>query len=61
MLEHKRGKKAGTKFSKDVELVFTQEFDTIKEAIGTEKKLKKYKNKNIIKKIIEDGKINKVN
>lgn len=55
--EHNNGKSKYTKLTKPFALVFSQEFPTISEAIRREYKLKKYKSKVIIEKIIEDGHI----
>jgi len=57
LFEHQLGKVISTKGKRPVKAVFHKEFDTIKQARQTEYKLKKYKNKNIIRQIIKDQKI----
>ncbi len=52
---HKAGYTHSTKRFGDVELVFKQEFDTVQRARHIEKRLKKLKRKDYLKKIIEDG------
>ena len=52
--EHKLGIKSGTRYSKTIELMFSQEFETVSIARKTESKLNRFKNKNIIEKIIAE-------
>ena len=58
--EHHRKNKSGTKYQAVQSIVFTQKFDTYSEARKAEIKLKKFKSKKIIEKIISDGKIIKI-
>lgn len=51
---HKGGFTHSTKRFGELELVFSQEYPTIKEARIIERKLKKLKRKDYIRKIIED-------
>lgn len=55
--EHKKGIKAGTRYSKNIELVFQQEYNSFSDTRKVEHKLKKMKSRKIIEKIIEDGTI----
>lgn len=55
LTEHNSGQSRYTKLTKPFDLVFSQEFPTIKDARDVEHKLKKYKSKVIIEKIIKDG------
>jgi len=52
--EHNRGQTKSTRFSKPYKLVFTQQFDSINQAKKIEYKLKRFKNRKIIDKIIQD-------
>ena len=53
--EHNRGKTLSIKNSLPFEIQFSQKFKTREDAICVEKKLKKWKNKEILKRIIADG------
>ena len=55
--EHYRGKVYTTKRMLPVELVFKQEYSSIKFAENIERKLKDFKSRMIIEKIIQEGKI----
>jgi putative endonuclease len=55
--EHNQGKVRSTKNLRPLNLAFFQEFATLIEARRTELKLKSFKNKLILKKIIQDKKI----
>lgn len=55
--EHQGKYKAGTKYQDIIKVAFYQEFDSYSEARKIENRLKRYKNKKIIEKIISDGKI----
>lgn len=53
--QHKSGHTASTKRMGELKLVFSQKFDTLKEARGIEAKLKRLKRKDYIEKVIKDG------
>jgi len=53
--QHNNGEVTATRNKGPWVVTFNQEFDTIREARQIEYKLKKLKNKNIIKQIIEEG------
>lgn len=53
--EHNKGLTPSTRYLRPVELVFSQEYPTILQARRTEIRLKKYKSRVIIEKIINDG------
>ena len=53
--EHNSGKTKSLKYLLPVELIFNQKFDSLIEARRVEYKLKKFKNRKIIEKIISDG------
>lgn len=53
--QHKSGHTHTTKRMAEANLVFSQEFETIKEARIVEKKIKSWKRKDFIEKIISDG------
>ena len=55
--EHQRGHTASIRYVLPVELVFSQEFDNIQIARSEEYRIKKYKNKEIVERIIQDGRI----
>lgn len=55
--EHNSGNVFVTKHKCPYELVFTQEFDSVSKARQIESKLKKWKRKDFLEKIIADGKI----
>ncbi|MFA7243916.1 MAG: GIY-YIG nuclease family protein [Patescibacteria group bacterium] len=58
--EHRKGLKASTRFSKNPQIVFFQNFETYHQARIIEIKLKSYKSRKVIEKIIKEGKINKL-
>jgi len=58
--EHNIGKTKATKYIRPVLLVFRQEFESLTKARRVERKLKTFKNTEIIKKIINDGIIKSV-
>jgi len=60
LVEHNAGKTKSLKHLTPFELKFSQEFKSKAEAYRVEKKLKKWKNKQIIERIIEDGVIKSV-
>ncbi|MDO8610728.1 MAG: GIY-YIG nuclease family protein [bacterium] len=53
--EHQNGYVRSTKYLRSFEIELVQEYNTIKQAIQIELKLKKLKRKDCIKKIIKDG------
>jgi len=55
--EHNEGKSRYTNFTKPFELVFSQQYPSITDARKIESKLKRFKSKIIIEKIIADGQI----
>ena len=55
--EHSLGKTSGIRYSKNVKLVFNQEFETLQMARNIEYRLKRFKSRKIIEKIISDGEI----
>jgi len=55
--EHKQGNHAGTKYAKRVKLLLAQEYPSNLIARKVEKKLKSFKSRKIIEKIVNDGKI----
>ncbi|EKD56396.1 MAG: hypothetical protein ACD_58C00204G0001 [uncultured bacterium] len=55
--QHQSGHTHSTKRMKDLKLVFSQEFLTLKNARQIEKKIKSWKRKDFIDKIIRDGRI----
>ena len=57
--EHNRGQMRSTKAFCPFELVFKQGFETYAQARGIEARLKKYKRKDFLEKIIRDGRIKK--
>jgi putative endonuclease len=52
---HQGGHTPSTKGFGEIKLVFSQQYNSLKEARIIEKRLKKLKRKDYIKKIIEDG------
>lgn len=54
LVEHNAGKTKSLRFILPVRIVFTQEFKNSRDARRIEIKLKKFKNRNIIEKIIKD-------
>ena len=57
LIQHNNGNVKATKNKKPYKLVFTQGFNSLDAAKKVERKLKGWKRKDFIKKIIEDGKI----
>ena len=57
-VQHKSGTTKSLKGKKPIEIVFTQEFDSISVARKVENKIKRYKSRKIIEKIIKDKVIN---
>jgi putative endonuclease len=55
--EHNKGESKYTKLTKPFSIVFYQEFENIRIARQVEYKIKKYKSRSIIEKVISDGKI----
>ena len=53
--EHNSGRSKYTSFSKPFKLVFSQEFSTQREARSIEYRLKKFKSRKIVEKIIKEG------
>ena len=53
--EHNRGQTKSTKFRKPFLLVLKEEYTTIEEVKYIEKKLKSFKNKKIIDRIVAEG------
>ncbi|MBU1726683.1 MAG: GIY-YIG nuclease family protein [Candidatus Omnitrophica bacterium] len=58
--EHSQGKHHSSKRFPDPQLVFKQEFDSIEMAKKVELRLKSFKRKDFIEKIIKDGVIRKL-
>jgi putative endonuclease len=58
--QHKSKKHHSSKCLTDPEIVFKQKFDSLKIARKIELRLKKYKRKDFIEKIIRDGIIKKI-
>lgn len=54
IIEHQNGCVKSTKHIRPLELMFNKEFDTIQEAGKIEYKLKSYKSRKIIERIIEE-------
>lgn len=59
LIEHKSGQSTYTKHVLPVELVFHQKFPDLQAATRAEYWLKKQKDKDLIRNIITDGKLNK--
>ena len=55
--EHNSGKTKSLKYLRPLEVVFLKEFENERDARQMEKKLKKFKNKNILEKIVADQKL----
>ena len=55
--EHEQGKVLATRYLRPLKIIFLQNFDNIKDARRTEYKLKKYKSREIIEKIVNDKEI----
>jgi len=58
--QHRRGETATTRKMKGINLVFSQEFDSIENARRIENKLKNFKRRDFIDKIIADGFVKKL-
>ncbi len=56
--QHKSGQTHTTKRMGELDLVFFQEVDNLKLALEVEKRIKSWKRKDFIDKIVRDGKIN---
>lgn len=56
-LEHENGEVKATQYLRPWKLIFSQTFDDIKIARQVEIKLKRFKSRKIIEKIINDGRI----
>lgn len=54
---HKGGHTPSIKKLGEIELVFQQEYESLKDARSVEAKLKKLKRKDYLEKIVQDGKI----
>ncbi|MDO8664168.1 MAG: GIY-YIG nuclease family protein [Candidatus Liptonbacteria bacterium] len=54
LAEHNAGKTKSLRFILPVRIVFTKEFESLKDARRAEIKLKKFKNRNIIERIISE-------
>lgn len=52
---HKGGFTPSTKRMKNVEMIFSQEYDSLRDARIVERKIKKLKRKDYIRKIVEEG------
>ena len=57
LIEHNSGKTKSIRYKLPAKLVFTQEFESTSKARNIESKLKKFKSRAIVKKIIEEGMI----
>jgi putative endonuclease len=55
--EHNNGEVASTKYLRPLRLIFSQQFKSVSIARRVEYKLKKYKSRRILEKVIADGKI----
>ena len=55
--QHLQGHTATTHRMKDIKLVFKQAYDSLEQARKIERKIKSWKRKGFIEKIIRDGKI----
>lgn len=55
LAEHNNGKTKSLKFIRPVKLVLHQEYSSLIEARKIELKLKKFKNKNILERMIREG------
>ena len=58
LFQHRAGKVYSTRRMLPVKLIFTQEFDSLSEARRIEKRIKKFKNRQVIDKIVQEGRIN---
>ena len=57
LIEHNQGKTKSLRYSRPYELVFSQDYSSISEARKVEMKLKKFKSRVILDRIIKDRKI----
>ncbi|KXK09332.1 MAG: GIY-YIG nuclease superfamily protein [Microgenomates bacterium OLB23] len=57
VLEHNEGKSLATKYARPWELMFTHKFSSTHEAQRIERKLKSFKSRRILDKIVSTGKI----
>ena len=55
--QHNNGNVASTRYKKPYKLVFSQEFPTKEDAQRNEKKIKSWKRRDFVERIISDGKI----
>jgi len=55
LIEHKEGRSGYTKFLRPFKIVFSQEFETLIEARKIEFKLKSFKSRKILERIILEG------
>ena len=55
--EHNNGEVAATKYLRPLRLIFSQQFESVSMARRVEYKLKRYKSRRILEKVIADGKI----
>lgn len=53
--QHNSGNVTSTKYKRPFKLVFSQEFQTIQQACKVEKKIKSWKRRDFVEKIIRDG------
>lgn len=58
LCQHNSGNVQSTKYKRPYKLVFVQQFNSLEEANKIELKLKRWKRRDFIEKIIEDGRIN---
>ncbi len=57
LIEHTSGKSTYTRLTRPYKLVFSQQFESLMEARKVEYRLKKFKSRRIIEKIIQNNKI----
>ena len=55
LIEHKNGESKYTRENGDFNLIFSQKFNSVVEARKSEQKLKSFKSKKVIERIIKDG------
>jgi putative endonuclease len=55
LIQHEKGANNSTRNYGEIKLIFSQEYSTVREARIIERKLKKLKRKDYLKKIVEDG------
>ena len=53
--EHRLANHAGTRYSKHIKLLLVQEYDSVSQARKIEARIKKFKSRKILDKIIADG------